>query len=196
MGLPDPEIGDTITCPENPQALPRISVDEPTLSMLFTINSSPLAGRDGKFVTSRQLRQRLFRELQSNVALRVTETGDRDSFQVSGRGVLHLSILIEQMRREGYELSVGKPQVIQRQVNGRLHEPFETLSIDVPTEDVGSMMELVCARRGEMVEMASGDSGQSQLEFSIPARGLIGLRTRLLKRQSRPSGNPSSFRLL
>ena len=180
IGLPNPEIGDTVTCAMQPQPLERLSVDEPTLSMLFTINSSPLAGRVGKYVTSRNLRERLYRELQSNLALRVEETDERDSFQVSGRGVLHLSILIEQMRREGYELSVGKPQVIEKQVAGRWHEPFEFLVIDVPTPDVGSMMELVCARRGQMVEMTSGDSGLSHLEFSIPARGLIGLRTRLL----------------
>ncbi|MCH2126254.1 MAG: translational GTPase TypA [Pirellulaceae bacterium] len=180
VGLPNPEIGDTITCPEHPQLLPRISVDEPTLSMLFTINSSPLAGRDGKYVTSRNLRERLYRELQSNLALRIEETNDKDSFQVSGRGVLHLSILIEQMRREGYELSVGKPQVIEKVVNDKPHEPFEHLVIDVPTEDVGSIMELVCNRRGQITEMKSSENGSSHLEFSIPARGLIGLRTRLL----------------
>ncbi len=180
IGLPDPEIGDTITSPEDPQALERISIDEPTLSMIFTINSSPLAGRSGKYVTSRNLRERLQRELQSNLALRVQETGEKDSFKVSGRGVLHLSILIEQMRREGYELSVGKPQVIEKTINGKPHEPFELLVIDVPTEDVGSIMELVCARRGQVTQMQSADSGMSHLEFSIPARGLIGLRTRLL----------------
>jgi GTP-binding protein len=180
MGLPNPEIGDTIACPNDPRALTRINVDEPTLSMLFTINSSPLAGREGRFVTSRHLRERLFRELQSNLALRVEETGEKDSFQVSGRGVLHLSILIEQMRREDYEISVGKPQVIQKQIEGQWHEPFEELVIDVPTEDVGSIMEIVCARRGQIGEMSSGASGITHLEFSIPARGLIGLRTRLL----------------
>ena len=180
VGLPDPEIGDTITCPENPHVLPRISVDEPTLTMLFTINSSPLAGQVGKFVTSRNLRERLYRELQSNLALRVEETSDKDAFQVSGRGVLHLSILIEQMRREGYELSVGKPRVIEKIIDGKPQEPFEHLVIDVPTEDVGSVMELVCARRGQITEMKSNEDKMSHLEFSIPARGLIGLRTRLL----------------
>jgi GTP-binding protein len=180
VGLPDPEIGDTVTCPDNPRILPRLSVDEPTLAMLFTINSSPLAGKDGKFVTSRNLRERLYRELQSNLALRVEETEDKDSFQVSGRGVLHLSVLIEEMRREGYELSVGKPRVIEKVIDGQVHEPFERLVIDVPTGDVGAIMELVCSRRGQIGEMSSNENGTSHLEFSIPARGLIGLRTRLL----------------
>ncbi|MCA9070808.1 MAG: translational GTPase TypA, partial [Planctomycetaceae bacterium] len=180
IGLDEPEIGDTIACPISPSALARISVDEPTLSMLFTINSSPLCGRDGKFVTSRHLRARLFRELESNVALRVEETGDKDSFAVSGRGVLHLSILIEQMRREGYELSVGKPEVIRKQIDGKWHEPFEHLVVDVPSTDVGPVMELVGNRRGQILEMTAGPTGMSHLEFSIPARGLIGMRTRLL----------------
>ena len=180
VGLPEPQIGDTVTDPESPLPLPRIAVDEPTLSMLFTINTSPLAGRDGTFVTSRHLRERLYRELQSNVALRVEDMSDRDAFQVSGRGVLHLSILIEQMRREGYELSVGKPKVIEKQIDGRWQEPFEQLVIDVPTADVGNVMELVCNRRGQLVEMMSSGSNASRLEFSIPARGLIGLRTRVL----------------
>ena len=141
VGLPDPEIGDTVACPEQPAALKRISVDEPTLSMVFTINNSPLAGQDGKYVTSRHLRNRLFRELESNVALRVDETDDKDSFTVSGRGILHLSILIETMRREGYELSVGKPQVIRKKIDGDWHEPFEILVVDVPAADVGRVME-------------------------------------------------------
>jgi GTP-binding protein len=180
VGLPDPEIGDTVASPEQPQALDRIAVDEPTLSMLFTINNSPLAGQDGKYVTSRHLRARLFRELESNVALRVEETGDKDSFQVSGRGVLHLSILIEQMRREGYELSVGKPEVIRKKIDGHWHEPFEHLVIDVPAADIGPVMEIVGARRGQILEMRAGETGMTHLEFSIPARGLIGLRTRML----------------
>ncbi len=180
VGLPDPEIGDTVTEPDNPQALDRIAVDEPTLSMLFTVNSSPLAGQTGKFLTSRHLRARLMRELESNVALRVEETGEKDSFQVSGRGVLHLSVLIETMRREGYELSVGKPQVIKKEIDGKWHEPFEQLVVDVPTESVGPVMEIVGNRRGQCNEMTASDTGMTHLEFSIPARGLIGIRTRLL----------------
>ena len=179
-GLPEPEIGDTVACPENPVALERISVDEPTLSMLFTINSSPLAGRDGKFVTSRHLRARLYHELESNVALQVESSPNSDHFQVSGRGLLHLGILIETMRREGYELSIGKPEVIRKQIDGKWHEPFEVLTIDVPASDVGPCMELTGARRGQIVSMRGGDTGMTHLEFLIPARGLIGLRTRVL----------------
>ena len=179
-GLPDPEIGDTVACPENPVALERISVDEPTLTMLFTINSSPLAGRDGKFVTSRHLRARLYHELESNVALRVESSPNSDHFQVSGRGLLHLGILIETMRREGYELSIGKPEVIRKLIDGVLHEPFELLTVDVPNADVGPVMELAGMRRGQIIEMKSGDTGMSHLQFSIPARGLIGMRTRVL----------------
>ena len=180
IGLPDPEIGDTIACPDNPEALPRIEVDEPTLSMTFTINDGPLAGRDGKFLTTRHIRERLIRELDSNVALRVQETDDKDKFKVSGRGVLHLSVLIESMRREGYELCVGKPEVIRKQIDGKWHEPFELLEVDVPAEEVGAVMEATCARKGQILEMTAGDSGMTHLEFSVPARGLIGLRTRLL----------------
>ena len=181
VGLPTPEIGDTVADFENPRALKRITVDEPTLSMLFTINTSPLAGRDGKYLTTRHLRDRLKRELESNVALRVEEsTQGIDSFNVSGRGLLHLSVLIEQMRREGYEMSIGKPQVIRKRVDGEWHEPFELLTVDVPTADMGGVMELVCTRRGQLKHMTSNDLGQSHLEFLIPARGLIGLRTRVL----------------
>jgi GTP-binding protein len=149
--------------------------------MTFTINSSPLAGQSGgKFLTSRHLRARLMRELESNVALRVEELGDKDKFEVSGRGVLHLAILIETMRREGYELSVGKPQVIRKHIDGKWHEPFELLEVDVPTADLGAVMELAGNRRGQLTEMTSNDAGQTHVEFSIPARGLIGLRTKLL----------------
>ena len=180
QGLDEPAIGDTIADTEQPEALPRLDVDEPTLSMVFLPNTSPLAGQDGQFVTSRHLRARLARELKSNVALRVEESNEQDAFSVSGRGILHLAILIEQMRREGYELAVGKPEVIRREVDGAWHEPFERLEIDVPPADVGPVMELVGARRGQVVEMNTMSSGQTHIEFSIPAKGLIGLRTRML----------------
>lgn len=180
IGLPEPEIGDTLCDIGTQSALPRIEVDEPTLSMVFTVNDGPLAGKDGKFLTSRHLRDRLFRELESNVALRVEQGVEKDKFNVAGRGVLHLSILIETMRREGYELCVGKPEVIRKEIDGRWHEPFELLEVDVPAADVGSVMELACTRKGQLLEMTAADSGMSHLEFSIPARGLIGIRTRLL----------------
>lgn len=180
IGLPDPEIGDTLCDIGTQSALPRISVDDPTLSMVFTVNDGPLAGKDGKYITSRNIRDRLFRELESNVALRVAQGNEKDKFNVSGRGVLHLSILIETMRREGFELCVGKPEVIRKQVEGKWHEPFELLEIDVPACDVGSVIELACSRKGQLLEMNVGDSGMTHVEFSIPARGLIGLRTRML----------------
>ncbi|MDB5392229.1 MAG: typA [Planctomycetaceae bacterium] len=180
VGLPNPEIGDTVADAENPVAIERIKVDEPTLSMCFTINSSPFAGKEGKYVTTRHIRERLRRELESNVALRVEEGSTNDIFNVSGRGLLHLSVLIEQMRREGYELSIGKPQVIRKRIDGEIHEPFEILTIDVPTPDMGGVMELVCNRRGQLRHMTSNDVGMSHLDFLIPARGLIGLRTRVL----------------
>ncbi len=179
-GLGETEIGDTIADPENAVALPRLEVDEPTLSMVFTINSSPFSGKSGKFLTSRHLRDRLDRELQSNVALRVQEAGAKEAFKVSGRGLLHLSILIETMRREGYELSVGKPEVIRKQVDGKWHEPFEILEVEVPSEDVGTVIETVSLRKGQLQEMKAGSGTHSHVQFSIPARGLIGLRTRLL----------------
>jgi GTP-binding protein len=178
IGLDKVEIGDTICELGNANPLPRLTVDEPTLEMVFTINSSPLAGRDGKYVTTRQLRERLFKELERNVALRVREIGG-DSFAVAGRGVLHLSVLIETMRREGYELSVGKPTVILRDNNGVKEEPYETLSIEVPTNKLGPVMEMIGERRGILDEMnARGD--YTYATFAIPARGLIGLRTRML----------------
>lgn len=179
VGIEDVEIGDTICHREHHRPLERLHVDEPTLEMIFTINSSPFSGREGKYVTNRQLRERLFKELEKNVALRVRQVEGSDAFAVSGRGVLHLSVLIENMRREGYELSVGKPKVILKEIDGETHEPFETLVVEVPSDKLGSVMELVGARRGELEEMhVRGEYTHSR--FVIPARGLIGLRTRLL----------------
>lgn len=179
VGLEEAEIGDTICAKDHRNPLPRLSVDEPTLEMVFSVNNSPLAGREGRFVTTRQLRERLFRELERNVALRVRPVEGTDAFAVSGRGVLHLSVLIETMRREGYELSVGKPNVIIQQRNGLNLEPFETLSVEIPSNKLGPVMELIGERRGALVQMTTRGT-YTQTVFSIPARGLIGLRTRLL----------------
>lgn len=179
VGLDDFDIGDTITDKENPEALSRIQVDEPTMSMLFTINNSPFFGKEGKFVTSRHLRDRLMKETEKNLALRVDPTDSEDKFNVYGRGILHLSVLIETMRREGYELQVGKPQVIIKEIDGQKHEPFETLVIDVPEEYSGKAIELVTQRKGEMLIMESKGLLQ-HLEFNIPSRGLIGLRNQIL----------------
>ena len=179
VGLDEVTIGDTIADAEVPRALPRLKLDEPTLQMIFGVNTSPLAGRDGKYLTSRHIRQRLFKEVEKNVAMRVTPVEGSESFEVAGRGLLHLSVLIETMRREGYELSIGKPRVILHERNGVVEEPFESLVVEVPHEKLGPVMELVGARRGQMVEM-SGHRDYTYVVFSIPARGLIGLRTRLL----------------
>ncbi len=180
IGLEDVEIGDTVADPARPLALPRVTVDEPTLEMIFTINNSPLAGREGKYVTSRNLRERLEKELERNVALRVRPIEGAEAFAVAGRGVLHLAVLIETMRREGYELSVGKPRVITRKrADGIVEEPFELLVVEVPPDKTGPVMELVGNRRGVIEEMKSRGSF-SRLEFIIPSRGLLGLRTRLL----------------
>ena len=179
VGMEDVEIGDTVSDNTVRRAMPRLTVDEPTLEMIFSINTSPLAGREGKFVTSRHLRDRLYTELEKNVALRVEPVEGTDAYAVSGRGLLHLGVLIETMRREGFELSVGKPRVITRQHNGITEEPFESLVVEVPPEKLGPVMELVGNRRGQMTHM--NNRGQySHVMFSIPARGLIGLRTRLL----------------
>ena len=179
VGLGNVTIGDTIADPESPKALPRVEVDEPTIQMVFGINTSPLAGQDGKYVTTRHLRDRLEKELERNVALRVEPLAGSDAFQVSGRGVLHLSVLIETMRREGFEMSIGKPRVIVHNNHGVLEEPFESLVVEVPPDKLGAVMELVGARRGSLVEMTSHEE-YTYAVFSIPARGLIGLRTRLL----------------
>ena len=179
IGLEDFEIGDTLADLLSPEALQRIEVDEPTMSMVFTINNSPMFGKEGKFVTSRHLRTRLFRETEKNLALRVEETTSEDTFNVYGRGILHLSILIETMRREGYEFQVGKPKVILKEIEGKKCEPYETLTIDVPGGLSGKAIELVTMRKGEMsVIEPKGDL--VHLEFDIPARGLIGLRNNLL----------------
>ncbi|MCR5163382.1 MAG: translational GTPase TypA [Thermoguttaceae bacterium] len=179
VGLPFVEIGDTICSPSAPVAMPRIHVDDPTLRMTFGINTSPLAGKEGKYVTTRHVRDRLMRELERNVALRVEPVPQSDQFLVSGRGILHLSVLIETMRREGYEFSVGKPEVINKTIDGVVHEPYETLLVEVPADATGPVMELVGQRFGELLEVSSRGDFQL-LTFTIPARGLIGLRTRML----------------
>ncbi|GAB4206914.1 MAG: translational GTPase TypA [Coleofasciculaceae cyanobacterium] len=180
-GFANANIGETITCPNEPQALPLIKVDEPTLQMTFSVNDSPFAGQEGDYVTSRQLRDRLLRELETNVALRVEETDSPDKFLVSGRGELHLGILIETMRREGYEFQVSQPQVIYREVNGQPCEPYELLVLDVPEEAVGGCIERIGQRKGEMQDMQVGSNGRTQLEFVIPARGLIGFRGEFMR---------------
>ncbi len=179
IGLEDFEIGDTLADLLNPEALQRIEVDEPTMSMVFTINNSPMFGKEGKFVTSRHLRTRLLRETEKNLALKVEDTKSEDTFNVFGRGILHLSILIETMRREGYEFQVGKPKVILKDINGIKSEPYETLTIDLPPEVSGKAIELVTQRKGEMIIIEpKGDL--IHLEFDIPARGIIGLRNNML----------------
>ncbi|WP_369047610.1 translational GTPase TypA [Tenacibaculum sp. UWU-22] len=173
------EIGDTIADLENPEPLPRIEVDKPTMSMLFTINNSPFFGKEGKFVTSRHLRDRLYKETEKNLALRVEDTDSEDKFNVFGRGILHLSVLIETMRREGYELQVGRPQVIIKEIDGKKCEPYETLVIDVPEELASKAINLVTIRKGDLLVMEPKGDLQ-HLEFDIPSRGLIGLRNKLL----------------
>lgn len=178
-GLNDVEIGDTLTAIDGNNPLPRLKVDEPTLEMVFSVNSSPMAGREGKFVTTRQIKNRLEKELERNVALRVSLIDGTEAYAVAGRGVLHLAILIETMRREGFELSVGKPRVVFKMIDGKKHEPFETLRVEVPSESMGPVMELVGHRRGQLEEMKQRGE-YSLLKFHIPSRGLIGLRTKLL----------------
>ncbi|HEU4555255.1 MAG TPA: translational GTPase TypA [Chitinophaga sp.] len=179
VGIEDFNIGDTIADFENPEALPVISVDEPTMNMQFGINNSPFFGKDGKFVTSRHLRDRLMKETEKNLALRVQDTDSADTFMVFGRGILHLGVLIETMRREGYELTVGQPKVIVKTIDGKKHEPYETLVVDVPQEFASKVIDLVTRRKGEMHIMETKGDMQ-HLEFEIPSRGLIGLRTQML----------------
>ena len=179
MGLEDFEIGDTVADLENPEALPPIHVDEPTMSMLFTINNSPFFGKEGKYVTSRHLRERLYKELEKNLALRIEDTASPDSMMVFGRGILHLSILIETMRREGYEFQIGQPKVILKEIDGKKCEPIEMLTVQVPEQFAGRVIELVTAKKGEMINMQpKGD--RMNIDFEIPSRGLIGLRSNML----------------
>ena len=179
MGLEDFEIGDTVADIENPEALPPIHVDEPTMSMLFTINNSPFFGKEGKYVTSRHLRDRLYKELEKNLALRVEDTASPDAMMVYGRGILHLSILIETMRREGYEFQIGQPKVILKEIDGKKCEPIEMLTVQVPEQFAGRVIELATAKKGEMVNMQpKGD--RMNIDFEIPSRGLIGLRSNML----------------
>ena len=179
MGIEGFEIGDTICDYENPEPLPPIAIDEPTMSMLFTINNSPFFGKDGKYVTSRHIKERLDRELEKNLALRVEPGQNADSFVVYGRGVLHLSVLIETMRREGYELQVGQPKVIVKEIDGVKCEPIEEMSVDCPDESAGTVIELATKRKGTLTNMESAN-GRTRLEFSIPSRGIIGLRSNML----------------
>ena len=179
VGIEGFEIGDTVSDLENPEALKTIAIDEPTMSMLFTINDSPFFGKDGKYVTSRHIKDRLEKELEKNLALRMGETGSADKFMVFGRGVLHLSVLIETMRREGYELQIGQPQVIIKEIDGVKCEPFEEMTIDLPENVSGKAIEMVTMRKGDMLSMeAKGD--RMVCEFLVPSRGIIGLRNQLL----------------
>lgn len=179
-GLGDINIGETISDPDNPQPLPLLEIDEPTMTMTFLVNDSPFAGREGRFVTSRQLRARLFKEAETNVSLRVEETDSPDAFQVSGRGELHLGVLVETLRREGYELQISKPKPILKEINGKIHEPYERVFLILPESYSGKIIENLGSRRGEMVNMQPSGEVNLKLEFLIPARGLIGFRSELL----------------
>ncbi|NLW88429.1 MAG: translational GTPase TypA [Clostridiaceae bacterium] len=179
-GIPEINIGDTICDPEHVEPLPFINIDEPTIAMTFSVNNSPFAGREGKYVTSRHLRDRLFREMEKNVSMRLEETDTTESFVVKGRGELHLSILIETMRREGYEFQVGKPRVILKEINGVMHEPVETLLVDVPEDFVGAVIEKLGRRKAEMINMLPPEKGYTRMEFKVPSRGIIGYRTEFL----------------
>jgi GTP-binding protein len=175
-GIEGLSISDTLCDPENIEALPPLSVDEPTVSMTFLVNNSPFAGKEGKYVTSRNLKERLDQELIHNVALRVEQGETPDKFKVSGRGELHLSVLIENMRREGYEMGVSRPEVVKKEVDGKIHEPYENVVIDVESEHQGSIMEEIGLRKGELINMEPDGKGRIKLEFIVPARGLIGFR--------------------
>jgi GTP-binding protein len=179
-GIQDIDIGETIADAENPEPVPYVNIDEPTLSMIFSVNNSPFAGQEGQYVTSRHLRERLFKEAKSNVSLRVEETDSPDSFKVSGRGELHLSVLIETMRREGYEFQVSRPMVIIKEVNGKKMEPMESVVIDIPEEYMGVVMEKMGARRGQLTNMENMGNGALRLEFEIPTRGLLGYRSEFM----------------
>ncbi|MCL1842763.1 MAG: translational GTPase TypA [Defluviitaleaceae bacterium] len=179
-GIPEIKIGDTLCCPEDPSPLPFSKISEPTLTMNFMVNDSPFAGKEGKFLTSRQVRERLYREINTDVSLRVEDTESTEVFKVSGRGELHLSILIETMRREGYEFQVSKPTVLYKNIAGKKHEPMEAVVIDVPEEFTGVVIQKLGSRRGEMLQMAQSKGGYTRLDFSIPARGLIGYRSEFL----------------
>ena len=179
-GIPDINIGDTICDFNNPEKIPFVDIDEPTVSMTFSVNNGPLAGKEGKYITSRHIRDRLFKELEKNVSLRVKETDQADSFEVSGRGELHLSILIETMRREGFELLVSRPKVIFKEINGVKCEPIERLVVNVPDDSIGNVIEKLGQRKAEMVNMEPAEDGHTKIEFKIPARGLIGYRTEFL----------------
>lgn len=179
-GIPNLNIGETLCDTENIEPLPFVKIDEPTVSMNFMVNNSPFAGREGKFVTSRNVRDRLFKEIETNVSMRVEETDSADTFKVSGRGELHLSILIETMRREGYEFQVSRPQVIMKNIDGVLCEPIEILTVEVPEEYVGAVIEKIGARKAEMVNMSPKESGTTQIEFRVPSRGIIGYRSEFL----------------
>ena len=179
-GIPDINIGDTICDFDHPEKIPFVNIDEPTVSMTFSVNDGPLAGKEGKFVTSRHIRDRLFKELERNVSLRVKETDKAESFEVCGRGELHLSILIENMRREGFELLVSRPKVIFKDIDGVKCEPIETLSVNVPDDSVGNVIEKLGRRKAEMINMEPAEPGHTKIEFDIPARGLIGYRTEFL----------------
>ena len=179
-GIADINIGDTICDVNNPEKIPFVDIDEPTVSMTFSVNNGPMAGREGEFVTSRHIRDRLFKELERNVSLRVRETDTPDSFEVCGRGELHLSVLIETMRREGFELLVSRPKVIMKEINGVKCEPIERLVVNVPDESIGTVIEKLGRRKAEMVNMEPAELGHTKIEFKIPARGLIGYRTEFL----------------